>query len=118
MQKGIVKWVMIPVSRIETIVGVAEVLANDDGAGYPHWAIFCPVCGDIWAREYWEVKRKENRIHWFVRDKLCPQHPRGGSLMGDASSDLIRTATLPVLLHEFNSLYRALPEHMKPKELQ
>lgn len=118
MQKGTVKWLLCTPLNEQTLIGEALIQANDDGKGYPNWAVFCPVCGHIWAREYWDVKRQEGRIHWFVRTKLCPAHPRGGSLMGDSSSELVRTATLPVLLYEFNSLYRALPGHMKPKELQ
>lgn len=116
MQTAKVRWILTKTSEV---VGTSTLQVPADGEGFPNWAYFCPLCGELWARELWDLKRENGRIHWFVRTNLCPDHPKSRSnLISSTNRELVLGADIQLLTFEFNALFHALPTHMKPKEFQ
>lgn len=70
-------------------------------AYWPNTAYFCPICGEVWAREilqhqfdYAPIPQKP----WVVETRRCAQHGDGYLLVGKESE--LRHCSTPLLARE------------------
>lgn len=82
---------------------------NKYSAWWPHIALFCPECGEIWGRrvylyefdyEPYQVAGDLKRADWAVETEHCAAHG-GGQLLPDT---LTEVADEPLLRREFDLL--------------
>ena len=72
-------------------------------AHWPHWALFCPHCGEIWGRRVYVYKfqyRPYLDVPWVVETAPCAQHG-GGQLIPNTLTD---RADEQLIRREFNLL--------------
>lgn len=83
-------------SRESYCCGVS--IAGQSHSGYwPHTAYFCPICGEIWAREVYQHGEDYTPIPqspWVVESRRCVSHGDGtlltGIPLGDCSPELLQ----------------------------
>lgn len=72
----------------------------------PNTAYFCPICGEVWAREIYTFKfayRPIPKHSWVVEQRACPEHGDGYLLVGkdldSCSIDILRREVQLIFLH-------------------
>lgn len=80
-------------------------LGDSWSAWWPHIALFCPFCGELWGRRVYQYNFDyrpygEDRQPWVVETEPCVHHG-GGQLIPNT---LVREADELLLRREFNLL--------------
>lgn len=82
-------------------------------AWWPHTALFCPHCGEIWGRRVYLYEFDyhpygEDRRAWSVDTKECAQH--GGGWLVPVT--LVKVADEQLLRREFNLLMQQFEKEL------
>lgn len=103
-------------------------LSGEHSCYYPNRIFFCPVCGDVWAREVWQFEFPYSpRPHlpsWVSESSPCEAH--GGGLLlpdtlGDPSSyspQLLRRESLVLIRQTERIPPQAALQHLPSPEPQ
>lgn len=81
-------------------------------AWWPHIALFCPFCGELWGRRVYQYdfdyRPYGDHVPWVVETEACAAHG-GGQLVPNT---LVSIADEPLLRREFNLLMQQFTKEL------